>query len=136
MARVEKITRESMRPLIAPFGLAEAVRAGDILFIGGQIGLDETHHLVDGGLKAQAAQAFRNIRAIVELAGGQPGNIVQFTWFLATGARDKSVMDQAVAVTAAREEVLPGLVTASTAVRVQALLTPEILVEISAVAAL
>jgi enamine deaminase RidA (YjgF/YER057c/UK114 family) len=45
-------------------------------------------------------------------------------------------MDDAMAVTAAREEALPGIKPPSTAVRVRALLTPEILVEIQAVAAL
>ncbi len=46
------------------------------------------------------------------------------------------MMEDALDVTAAREAVLPGLVCASTAIRVPALLTPEILVEIQAVAAL
>ena len=45
-------------------------------------------------------------------------------------------MEDALDVTAARDEVFPGLVAASTAVRVKALLTPEILIEIQAVCAL
>ena len=45
-------------------------------------------------------------------------------------------MDDAVDIVAARVEILPGAKAGSTAVRVQALLTPEILVEIQAVAAL
>jgi enamine deaminase RidA (YjgF/YER057c/UK114 family) len=51
-------------------------------------------------------------------------------------ADGKSFMEEALDITAAREEVMPGLVCASTAVRVKALLTPEILIEIQAVAAL
>ena len=47
MATVETITREAMRPLIEPYGLAEAVRAGGMLFIAGQTGMDETHQIVD-----------------------------------------------------------------------------------------
>jgi len=39
-------------------------------------------------------------------------------------------------VTAAREEIMPGIKCASTAVRVKALLMPEILIEIQATAAL
>ena len=45
-------------------------------------------------------------------------------------------MDDAVDIVAAREEILPGVKAGSTAMRVRALLTPEILVEIQAVAAL
>ena len=74
-----------MRPLIEPYGLAEAVRAGDLLYIAGQTGMDETHQIVDGGLKAQAAQAFRNIRAVLEAAGGKPENLVSLTWYVVEG---------------------------------------------------
>jgi len=136
MPKVEAITREVMQPLIAPYGLAEAVRAGDMLFIAGQTGLDETHRVVEGGLRAQAAQAFRNIKAIIALAGGEPAGLVSLTWYLAESPEGRSFMEDAIDVTAAREEVFPGLVTGSTVVRVKALLTPELLVEIQAVCAL
>jgi 2-iminobutanoate/2-iminopropanoate deaminase len=137
MAKFETVTREAMRPLIAPYGLAEAVRAGDLLFIAGQTGLDETTHaVVEGGLRAQAVQAFRNIKAIITLAGGRPENLVHLTWYLADGPEPRSMMEDALDVTSARDEVFPGVVTGSTAVRVKALLTPELLVEIQAVAGL
>jgi enamine deaminase RidA (YjgF/YER057c/UK114 family) len=136
MAKVEPITRPSMRPIIEAYGLAEATRVGDLLYIAGQTGLDETGQLVAGGLKAQATQAFRNIRAIIEHAGGDPANLASLTWFLAEGPGQRSFMEDALDVTAARDAVFPGLVTGSTAVRVKALLMPELLVEIQAVAAL
>jgi 2-iminobutanoate/2-iminopropanoate deaminase len=136
MSKVQTITREHMRPLIEPYGLAEAVRAGDLLFIAGQTGLDEQHQVVDGGLKAQATQAFRNIRAVIELAGGRPENLVHLTWYLADGPAARSFMEDALDVTAARDEVFPGVVAGSTAVRVKELLTPDLLVEIQAIAAL
>ena len=136
MAMTQTITREAMRPLIEPYGLAEAVRAGDMLFIAGQTGMDETHQIVDGGLKAQAAQAFRNIKAVLEAAGGSPGAIVSMTWYVVEGPTSRSFMEDALEITAARNEVFPGLVTGQTAVRVKALLTPQMLIEIQAVAAL
>ncbi|HEX4183319.1 MAG TPA: RidA family protein [Caulobacteraceae bacterium] len=134
MPKVQTITREAMRPLIEPYGLAEAAKAGGLLYVAGQTGIGEDHQLVAGGLRAQALQAFRNIRAIIELAGGDPEDLVHLTWHLADGPR--SFMEDALDVTAAREEVFPGVVTGSTAVRVKALLTPELLIEIQAVAAL
>ena len=137
MNRVQTVTREAMKPLIEPYGLAEAVRAGDTLYIAGQTGLDPaTHQVVPGGLKAQALQAFRNIKAVVEAAGGRPENLVQFTWYLVEAPEPSRFMEDAFDVTAARNEVFPGLVSGSTAVRVKALLTPELLIEIQAVAAL
>ena len=136
MSKVETVTREHMKPLIEPYGLAEAVRAGDLLYVAGQTGLDEGHQVVEGGLRAQATQAFRNIREVIELAGGRAENLVHLTWYLADGPAVRSFMEDALDVTAARNEVFPGVVTGSTAVRVKALLTPELLVEIQAIAAL
>jgi 2-iminobutanoate/2-iminopropanoate deaminase len=136
VSKVQIISREAMKPLIEPYGLAEAVRAGGLLYIAGQTGLGEDHRVVAGGLKAQAAQAFRNIKAIIELAGGQPEDLVHLTWYLADGPAARSFMEDAIDVTAAREEVFPGVKTGSTAVRVKELLTPELLIEIQAVAAL
>jgi enamine deaminase RidA (YjgF/YER057c/UK114 family) len=130
----ERITREHMKPLIAPYGLCEAVRHGDTLFVAGQTGMDAHHQIVEGGMKAQAVQAFLNIREIIEEAGGRVENLVSLTWYLADTPR--GFMEDALDVTAARNEVFPGVVAGSTAVRVSALLMPQILVEIQAVCAL
>lgn len=134
MAKIETITRPHMKALLEPYGLSEAVRHGNTLTLGGQTGLNEQHQIVEGGLKAQAVQAFRNIRDVIAFAGGDAANIVHLTWYLAPS--DRSFMEDALDVTMARNEVLPGLIAGSTAVRVNALLTPEILIEIQAVAAL
>jgi enamine deaminase RidA (YjgF/YER057c/UK114 family) len=134
MSKVERVTRAHMKPLIEPYGLAEAVRHGSTLTIAGQTGMTSDHQIIDGGLKAQALQAFRNICEIVELAGGAPENLVHLTWYLAPS--DRSFMEDAIEVTAARNEIFPGLVAGSTAVRVAALLTPEILIEVQAECAL
>ncbi|HEY0302069.1 MAG TPA: RidA family protein [Rhizomicrobium sp.] len=134
MGKVTHFVRPHMQALLEPYGLTEAVRHGDTLTLGGQTGMNREHRIVEGGLKAQALQAFRNIAEIIALAGGEPRNIVHLTWYLADSSR--SFMEDALDVTAARAEVFPGLVSGSTAVRVSALLTPEILVEIQAVVAL
>jgi enamine deaminase RidA (YjgF/YER057c/UK114 family) len=110
------------------------VRSGGRLTLGGQTGMNAEHQIVGGGIKAQAAQAFRNIKDVIEQAGGSAGDLVHLTWYLAEGPR--SFMEDALDITAARNEVLPGVVCGSTAVRVKELLTPEILIEIQAVAAL
>jgi enamine deaminase RidA (YjgF/YER057c/UK114 family) len=134
MSKVTHFTRNSMRPLLAPYGLVEAVRHGDTLTIAGQTGIGANHQIVEGGLKAQALQAFRNIREIIALAGGRVENIVHLTWYLA--ARERSFMEDALEITMARNEILPGVTAGSTAVRVKELLTPDILVEIQTVVAL
>jgi len=134
MSKVERVTRPHVKPLIEAYGLAEATRHGSTLTIAGQTGMNRDHQIVKGGLKAQALQAFRNIGEIIALAGGTPENLVHLTWYLALSER--SFMEDAIDVTAARNEIFPGLVAGSTAVRVAALLTPEILIEIQAECAL
>src|SRR5690348_18283371 len=134
MLNVERFTRPFMTPLLEPYGLCEASRHGNTLTLGGQTGIDREHRIVEGGMRAQAAQAFRNIREVVEFAGGSVDNLVHLTWYLAESPR--SFMEDALEVTAARNEVLPGIVAPSTAIRVKALLLPQILIEIQAMVAL
>ncbi|HEY2177855.1 MAG TPA: RidA family protein [Caulobacteraceae bacterium] len=136
MAKVEYVTREAMKPLLEPYGLSEAARAGGLLHVGGQVGMGPDHQIVAGGLGAQARQAFANLKAVVEAAGGRAEDLVSLTWYLVEGAEGRSFMEDALEVTAARNEILPGIAPPSTAVRVRSLLTPEILIEIQAVAAL
>jgi enamine deaminase RidA (YjgF/YER057c/UK114 family) len=136
MAKVEHITRDHMKPLLEPFGLNEAVKAGSMLYVAGQTGMNAQHQIVEGGVKAQAVQAFRNIKAIVESAGGHTDNLVHLTWYMVEAADGRSFMEDATDIIAARNEVMPGAKPGSTAVRVKALLTPDILIEIQAVAAL
>ena len=130
------ITRPAMKPLLDPYGLSEAVRRGGTLYIAGQTGIGDDHRIVPGGVKVQALQAFRNIKAVLELAGGGPENLVSLTWYLVEGPEARPFMEDAADVLAAKEEVMPGIRPGSTAVRVKALLTPEILVEIQGVAEL
>lgn len=130
----EHITRSHMKPLTEPYGLCEAVRHRDTLYIAGQTGIGANLQIVEGGIAAQAAQAFRNIKEVVELAGGRVENLVSFTWYLAEGER--SFIEDATDVVTARNQVLPGVVAGSTALRVRALTTPDMLVEIQAVCAL
>ncbi|HXV00397.1 MAG TPA: RidA family protein [Caulobacteraceae bacterium] len=134
MGKVDYVTRETMKPLLEPFGLTEAARSGGFLHVGGQVGMGPDHQIVAGGLGAQARQAFANLAAVVEAGGGRAENLVSLTWYLVDSGA--SFMDDALEVTAARNEILPGITPPSTAVRVKALLTPEILIEIQAVAAL
>jgi reactive intermediate/imine deaminase len=66
---------------IGPY--SQAVRAGRTIYLSGQIALDPaTGQLVDGGIQPQAEQVFRNMRAVVEAAGGSLAQCVKLTLFL------------------------------------------------------
>ena len=63
---------------------SEAVRAGDLLFLAGQIGTDPaTGQVVSGGIDAEARQAIENIRAVLERNGRSLADVVKCTVFLA-----------------------------------------------------
>jgi 2-iminobutanoate/2-iminopropanoate deaminase len=55
---------------------------GTVVFCSGQIGLDPTTGNLRDGFEAQVDQAFANMKAVVEAAGGNLGGIVKLTLFL------------------------------------------------------
>lgn len=66
---------------IGPY--AQAVRAGDWLFVSGQIPLDPaTGKLVAGSVREQAAQALNNLRAVLGAASAGLENVVKATVYL------------------------------------------------------
>ena len=60
------------------------VTAGRIIFIAGQMGLDSSGNVVGppGDFKAQATQAYENIRAALAAAGGGLEHVVKLTQYL------------------------------------------------------
>ena len=63
---------------------SEAVRAGDFLFLSGQIGdVPATGKLAEGGLEAEARQTLTNVKRVLEANGASLSDVVKCTVFLA-----------------------------------------------------
>lgn len=63
---------------------SQAVRAGDTVYVSGQIPVDPaTNQLVAGDAAAQARQVFENLKAILTAAGASLDRVVKTTIFLA-----------------------------------------------------
>ena|SRR4029079_11189704 len=78
----EAISTPDAPAAIGPY--SQAIKAGNLLFLSGQIPLDpKTGHLVEGGIDAQTRQVFANIGAILKAAGASFGNVVSAGVFLA-----------------------------------------------------
>ncbi len=74
----------SPAPALRALPFSEAVRAGDFLFLAGQIGTAPgTADLVPGGLAPEARQTMENIRNILERHGASMDDVVRCTVFLA-----------------------------------------------------
>jgi reactive intermediate/imine deaminase len=66
---------------IGPY--SQAVRAGDTVYLSGQIPLDPaTMQLVSGDIEAEIRQVFENLKAVAEAAGGSLANAVKVNVFL------------------------------------------------------
>ena len=113
-----------------PSGYSYAVRkSGTPVFISGQVALDADGKLVgEGDAAAQTEQVFRNLKTVVEGAGGTMDDIVKITVYVT----DPSYRP---AVGASRlKHFKEGQYPASTYLVVSGLAIPQLLVEIEAVA--
>ena len=65
----------------APY--SQAIRAGDFVFVSGQLALEPGHKELSGGtIEEQTEQVFANLRAILEEAGSGLDRLVKTTVFL------------------------------------------------------
>ena len=77
----EIISTENAPQAIGPY--SQAVKAGNLMFISGQIPLDpKTGDLVSGSIEDQAKQVLENVKSICEAAGCSLDDIVKISIFL------------------------------------------------------
>lgn len=105
---------------------------GRIVMIGGQIGWDERGRIAEGFV-AQAAQALRNVVAVLREAGGRPEHIARLTWYVVDIEAYRASLP---ALGAAYRDTLGRWYPAMTLVQVGALVEREARVEIEATAIL
>ena len=78
----EIISTENAPGAIGPY--SQAVKAGNIVFLSGQIPIDpQTGEFVSGGVAEQTEQVLKNLSAVLEAAGTSLNNVVKTTVFLA-----------------------------------------------------
>ena len=62
---------------------SQAVRAGDTVYLSGQIPLDPaTGELVTGDMEAQVRRVFENLKAVAEASGSDLSHVVKLTVYL------------------------------------------------------
>lgn len=77
----EIISTANAPAAIGPY--SQAVRAGNLLFISGQVPLDPASgQPVEATIQAQAARSLENVKAILAQAGAGMENVVKTTVFL------------------------------------------------------
>ena len=80
------MSRQSIHTDSAPQAIgtySQAVRAGDTVYLSGQVPFDPaTMQLVTGDMEVQARRVFENLKAVAEAAGGSLAQAVKLTIFL------------------------------------------------------
>jgi reactive intermediate/imine deaminase len=80
------MSRQSIHTDSAPQAIgtySQAVRAGDTVYLSGQVPFDPaTMQLVSGDMEVQARRVFENLKAVAEAAGGSLAHAVKVTIFL------------------------------------------------------
>jgi 2-iminobutanoate/2-iminopropanoate deaminase len=78
----KEVVRSDRAPLpIGPY--SQAIRAGGLLYLSGQIALDPaTGQFLAGDIKAQTRRVLQNLAAVLEAAGSSMDRVVKTTVFL------------------------------------------------------
>jgi 2-iminobutanoate/2-iminopropanoate deaminase len=78
----EAVSTSTAPAAIGPY--SQAIRAGSLLFVSGQIALDPASGvLVEGDVTVQTHRVFRNLAGILEAAGSSLDRVVRATVYLA-----------------------------------------------------
>jgi enamine deaminase RidA (YjgF/YER057c/UK114 family) len=110
---------------------SQVARAGNTLYVSGQLGVDERGELVGlGDARAQARQAWKNLLGVLAAYGASPRNLVKTNTYITHIAYRPLVGE-------ARDEVFPEPpYPPSTLVVVVSLAEPQYLVELEGIAVL
>jgi enamine deaminase RidA (YjgF/YER057c/UK114 family) len=120
---------------LAPRGYANGIAAtGRFISIAGQIGWNPMNGNIESpDFAQQAAQALRNIVAVLERAGARPEHLVRMTWFITDRA---AYVSARTAIGDAYREIIGRHFPAMSVVIVSGLIEADALVEIEATAVL
>ncbi|WP_294448143.1 RidA family protein [uncultured Mailhella sp.] len=87
---VKVISTTAAPAAIGPY--SQGILTGNMAFLSGQLGIDpSTGKLAEGGVKAQAEQSLKNIKALLDSIEATPANIVKTTIYLVDMADFASV---------------------------------------------
>ena len=105
---------------------SQAVKAGGMIFVSGQVGIDENLKIADG-IENQTENAFRNLEKVLAEAGANLQDIVELVTF-------HTSMKEMKGFAKVKAKFIPDNFPAWTAIGVTELVLPGLLVEIKATA--
>ena len=129
------IETRGVSPPLGAYNHAVSVRPGQLLFIAGQVAVDEGGKTVGkGDLAAQTRQVYHNLEQVLASAGATFENVVRFNTFI---VRDQSLDNYMGARREISARIYPnGDFPPNTLLFIDRLVQEEFLIEIEAIAAL
>lgn len=126
MTKIERIA--TTPDWYEPYKISQAIRAGGLLFVSGQAGIDELGRTVGSDFLTQGRQAFANIERVLAAAGATLSDIVKVTIMVRDMASDLAKVIQL------RGEFLAQPYPADTLMEVSSLAQPDWLIEVDVTA--
>lgn len=115
--------------------IANAVRVGDTVYLSGAVSVDDNGEVLHPGeLEAQMTQCYDTIRSTLAEFDADLSNIVDETWFVTDVAGAMANLESVFGARAAAFGEQPAIT--QTCVEVSALVMPDLVIEIKAVALL
>jgi 2-iminobutanoate/2-iminopropanoate deaminase len=110
------------------FSSGVKVPAGQLVFVSGQVARNAAGETIGkGDIRAQTRQALENVKAVLEAAGASMDDIVKVTVFVTD-------VSHLAAIHEVRAEYFTRDYPASTLVEVKGLVSPDLMIEIEAIA--
>jgi reactive intermediate/imine deaminase len=122
--------KEFLNPenVFQPDFFSQAVKTGNTVYVSGMVGYDEEKNLVGkDDIGAQAAQAFENMKRVLESAGASMSDIVKMTFYF------RSIDDSMNIAEAFMQYIQPPF-PAMVGVEISRLQETELLIEVDAIA--
>ncbi|MFF2085693.1 RidA family protein [Nocardia sp. NPDC058176] len=126
MTSIEKIA--TTPDWYAPYKISQAIRAGGLLHVSGQAGIDEQGKTVSDDFLTQGRQAFGNIRRVLQEAGADFTDVVKVGIFVTDMAAN---LDKVIQL---RGEFLSEPYPADTLLEVSSLAQPDWQIEVEVTA--
>ncbi|SHN00180.1 RidA family protein [Streptomyces yunnanensis] len=111
-----------------PYKISQAIKAGGLIHVSGQAGIDEQGRTVSDDFLAQGRQAFANVERVLAEAGSSLADVVKVGIFVTDMAADLAH------VITLREEFLSEPYPADTLLEVSSLAQPEWRIEVEVTA--
>jgi enamine deaminase RidA (YjgF/YER057c/UK114 family) len=126
MTKRELINPPGTEKTYQRFQFSQAVRAGNFLFVSGQVGRASDGHIPDD-IEGQTRVALENLKRVIEHAGGTLEDVVEINTF-------HTDMNELAGMMKVKSEFFPQDYPAWTAIGCTALAAPQFKLEVKAVA--